>query len=285
MRRFTVVTIFLFSLLVIVSLSFGESIPRVINYQGTLTEINGTPVPDGSYTVEFNLYDVPSGGSSLWLEKWDGTTSSAIVTGGVFNVMLGTHNPLPANFFANHPVAYLGVKVGTDTEMLPRQRLSSVGYAFAAGNGIPKGGIIMWSGEATVIPEGWALCDGTNGTPNLVDRFVVGAGSIYPVAATGGESAHVLTSNEMPSHTHAQNAHTHGVTDPGHMHNYWYYFNTVGAGYPGGEDSNVPGGRDTSTSTTGISINGVVAQNLNTGGGQAHNILPPYFALAYIMKL
>ena len=49
---------------------------------------------------------------------------------------------------------------------------------------IPKGGIIMWSGATTAIPQGWALCDGTNGTPNLRDRFIVGAGSTYAVAAS-----------------------------------------------------------------------------------------------------
>ena len=51
---------------------------------------------------------------------------------------------------------------------------------------VPTGFIGMWSGSASTIPTGWALCDGTNGTPNLTDRFVLGAGKAYQPGATGG---------------------------------------------------------------------------------------------------
>jgi microcystin-dependent protein len=60
---------------------------------------------------------------------------------------------------------------------------------------VPAGAIIMWSGAS--VPSGWALCDGTNDTPNLVNRFVVGAGSTYSLDATGGSANATL-----PSHTH-----------------------------------------------------------------------------------
>ena len=50
----------------------------------------------------------------------------------------------------------------------------------------PSGGIVMWSGSVASIPSGWLLCDGTNGTPDLRNRFIVGAGSTYAVGATGG---------------------------------------------------------------------------------------------------
>jgi hypothetical protein len=56
--------------------------------------------------------------------------------------------------------------------------------------GVPIGGIILWSGEVVDIPAGFQLCDGTNGTPNLQDRFVLGAGSTYAVGATGGALSH-----------------------------------------------------------------------------------------------
>jgi hypothetical protein len=54
---------------------------------------------------------------------------------------------------------------------------------------VPVGGIIMYSGSSTLIPSGWKLCDGTNGTPDLRDKFVVGAGSTYAVGGTGGSNA------------------------------------------------------------------------------------------------
>lgn len=78
-------------------------------------------------------------------------------------------------------------------------------------NAIPSGIICMWSGESTDIPSGWHLCDGTQNTPDLRDRFIVGAGSTYGVGTTGGEATHKLTTNEMPSHNH-------GFTGISHSH-------------------------------------------------------------------
>lgn len=60
----------------------------------------------------------------------------------------------------------------------------------------PEGGIILWSGSIATIPTGWVICDGTNSTPDLRDRFVVGAGSTYAVDATGGAST-------LTAHTHS----------------------------------------------------------------------------------
>jgi microcystin-dependent protein len=253
------------------SISYGGTIPQIINYQGTLTDTSGSPVPDGQYGVVFNIYDVPTGGTPLWTEIWNNTTVPVSTIKGIFNVLLGANNTIPLSFFNDHTVTYLGIKVGNDSEMAPRQRISSVAYAFTAGSGgVPKGAIIMWSGAIDQIPEGWALCDGNNGTPDLRDRFVVGAGSGYAVGATGGEAMHTLTIAEMPSHTHIQNAHTHDLIG-------WCINHSAVAcdnGWAGG-----------STWTKSGVISSITATNQNTGGGAAHNNLPPYYALAFIMKL
>lgn len=244
----------------------SAGVPQMINYQGTLTDVGGTVVPNGNYSIEFKIYDVASGGASLWSEKWDTTTSQVPVVGGTFNVMLGFQNPIPASFFADHPVTYLGIKVGTDSEMLPRQQITSVGYAFTAGNGVPKGGIIMWSGTIDgngspiingVADTSWHICNGTGGTPNLTDKFIMGAGGTYAVGNTGGEKTHILTVAEMPAHAHKIGGH---------------YFSKSGTGTQFNSVSNYP---DSDTSLTGETV----------GGGGAHNNLPPYFALAFIMKL
>ncbi len=136
---------------------------------------------------------------------------------------------------------------------------------------LPTGIITMWSGAIGSIPAGWALCDGTNGTPNLRDRFVMGAGGGYAVGLTGGEAAHVLTVAEMPTHTH-------GVTDPGHRHGYRNGGGTTSSGYAANSNDGTHPTQYTDNATTGITVN-------NAGGGNAHNNLPPYYALAFIMKL
>lgn len=145
--------------------------------------------------------------------------------------------------------------------------LVSNGSAWTSGSGFPSGGIIMWSGSIASIPSGWYLCDGTNSTPDLRSRFVVGAGSTYAVAATGGSADAIVV-----SHTH-----TATVTDPGHFHTnaVTSYLNpaSTGGGSPYG------GNGPTSTNTTGITV-----ANSTTGSSGTNANLPPYYALAYIMK-
>jgi hypothetical protein len=244
--------------------SLYAGVPQMINYQGTLTDKNGAAVPNGNYNLLFKIYDVASGGAALWTEKWDTTTSQITVVGGIFNAMLGFQNPIPASFFADHPVTYLGITVGTDSEMLPRQQITSVGYAFTAGNGVPKGGIIMWSGAIDQVPDGWALCDGVERTlydgtkitpPNLKDKFVMGAGGGYAVAASGGTSAINL------AHTHAYSGSTGMIL---------------------GEHSNRSSG---SYDTAGDQHYHEYSGTTGAGGNSTQDILPPYYALAFIMKL
>ena len=65
---------------------------------------------------------------------------------------------------------------------------------------VPLGAIVMWAGSLAAIPSGWALCDGNNGTPNLQDRFIVGAGSAYAVGASGGADTKTTSSNGAHNH-------------------------------------------------------------------------------------
>ncbi|MBI4688573.1 MAG: tail fiber protein [Nitrospirae bacterium] len=298
--------------------SHAVTVPQMINYSGTLNGINGNPVANGNYSMEFRIYNVASGGVALWTEKWDTTTSQVAVVSGTFNVMLGAidkvNNPIPANFFQENPETFLGIKVGNDSEMLPRQKITSVGYALSAWNGVPKGGIIMWSGAITDIPAGWALCDGSNGTPNLRDRFVVGAGSGYAVHATGG-----TTTNNI-SHTHSGPSHQHGIFGNdlnhyhgvnGHTHD---YIGSTGIS-PQRRDASTSGStdfsdRDHTHSYSGTTDAGTLYAtkwaseqgfNLNHNHGGATDAngtgqtgsegstslenRPPYYALAFIMKL
>jgi hypothetical protein len=144
---------------------------------------------------------------------------------------------------------------------------------------IPAGVILMWSSSIATIPSGWLLCDGTNGTPNLVDRFVVGAGFTYQPGTTGGSANAVLV-----SHTH-----TASVTDPQHFHvqtrndasgaqQQTATGPSVGTGYATANGGSNPA-IGTQLAATGISVT-----NSTEGVSGTNANLPPYYALVYIMK-
>ena len=134
------------------------------------------------------------------------------------------------------------------------------------------GMIMIWSGSSASIPSGWVLCDGTNSTPDLRNKFVVGAGSTYSVGATGGSADAVVV-----SHTHTA---TSVVTDPGHNHQYIRDKDAGSISSHQYSDSNA-GYLNTSTSTTGITV---ATTNASTGVSGTNANLPPYYALCYIMK-
>jgi microcystin-dependent protein len=126
----------------------------------------------------------------------------------------------------------------------------------------PKGIVVIWSGNLADIPKGWALCDGTQGTPDLRGRFVLGVNpsdnkndlTARPMKTTGGAETHTLTVEEMPSHVHKILQETNNSCNCG------------GGGCACG----------------GF---GYVADSKEAGSNNPHNNMPPYFALAYIMKL
>ena len=166
---------------------------------------------------------------------------------------------------------------------------------FVAINGVPVGAIVMWAGTLATIPTGWGLCDGTDGKPNLLGRFVKGVASsgVNP-SGTGGASTVTLDTANLPSHAHTQQgsfslasgyadsagAHTHTYNAP--LSPYLMSLNDI-AGYAG-----------RSTGTTGSagshthSVSGTITISGETGGvgsGSAFSIEPPYFEIAYIIKL
>jgi hypothetical protein len=143
-----------------------------------------------------------------------------------------------------------------------------IGTAPASGATIPAGLISIWSGATGAVPTGWYICDGTNGTPDLRNRFIVGAGSTYSVGANGG-SADAIT----VTHTHTATS-----TDAGHTHSIG---TTSGTGIVQGGGLN---GYATSGGTSGPGIASVTTTNANAGTSGTNANLPPYWALAYIMK-
>lgn len=130
----------------------------------------------------------------------------------------------------------------------------------AAGGGLPTGCIVMWSGAADNVPEGFALCNGENGTPDLRDRFVVGAGNTYAVDAVGGEAEHTLNEKEMPKNL-TLDRNIYGSTGSG-----WFSFTS-------------------STSSSAKPIYQSSFLTLRNAESKPFSIIPPYYALCFIMKL
>jgi len=120
----------------------------------------------------------------------------------------------------------------------------------------------MWSGSIASIPTGWALCNGSSGTPDLRDRFIVGAGSGYSVAATGGTADAVVVS------------HTHNVTN-GSANSFTAVTSVSDEPVNQGGGGAVQVADQESSTTFTIQSEGSSGTNQN---------LPPYYALAFIMR-
>jgi hypothetical protein len=149
-----------------------------------------------------------------------------------------------------------------------------IGTSPAAATPIPTGAILLWSGSIGSIPAGFVLCNGNNSTPDLRDRFIVGAGSTYAVDATGGSADATL-----PTHTHTA---TSTVTDPGHLHSIGFFQDNGNTGTnPYGSVSTTSFSVNTATAVTGITV---ATTNANAGVSGTNANLPPYYALCYIMK-
>ena len=161
---------------------------------------------------------------------------------------------------------------GTNTTQIASTAFVTTAVAAA----FPSGGIIIWSGSSASIPSGWVLCNGSNSTPDLRDKFVVGAGSTYAVGATGGSANAIVV-----SHTHTA---TSTVTDPQHRHT--SPTNSVtGPGTGGGGRFIAGDSGGGNVNTTLVSTGITVATTNSTEGSSGTNAnLPPYYALCYIMK-
>lgn len=167
----------------------------------------------------------------------------------------------------NTPIGGTTPAAGAFTTLSASGAITASG-GFTGGGIIPSGGIILWSGSVASIPAGWLLCNGTSGTPDLRDRFVVGAGSTYAVAATGGSADAIVVS------------HTHTMQSAGaHVHTYNEAINT-GPHPTGSGRSDVTFNQSSNTGSAGTHTH-----TIDSAGSSGTNAnLPPYYALAYIMK-
>lgn len=196
-----------------------------------------------------------------------------------------------------------GNLLGTPTAPTPvitnsSERIATTAYVRGI---VPAGIVAMWSGTIANIPAGWLLCNGSSSTPNLLNRFVICAGGDFAVGVSGGSRnavvvAHTHTFSATTGNQSANHSHT-GTTDAAgaHTHSYIYRDGNLGGNYTNGGPYGVErqratdsAGNHTHTFTTGANQQ---SHNHNVSGSTASSgvsgtdaNMPPYYALAFIMK-
>jgi microcystin-dependent protein len=159
-------------------------------WDANLDQIAALAVTDGNIIV---------GNGSAWVAESGATvrTSLGLGTAATLNVGTSANNIVQLNGSAQLPAVDGSLLTGIVA--------------------IPTGAILLWSGSVASIPSGFVICDGTNSTPDLRDRFIVGAGNTYAVDATGGANTVALAEANLAAHTHSVSGTT--VSDGAHTHN------------------------------------------------------------------
>ena len=264
-----------------------------INIAGSSTAVNLNVT--GDLTVGGQLKDGDGNfGTAGQVLRSDGTDTEWVNTGSLAAGAAAEVGVSAASANANHFITMVdtasgneNIRVDTDLTYNPVTNTLNVPNISGNGSGLSgiesfvTGMIILWYGNTGNIPTGFVLCDGNNNTPDLRDRFVVGAGSAYSPNNTGGSSSVTLSESQLPSHNHSA---TSTVNDPGHHHEYIDQYVVINNGYrpwPASNNDCAQRNIDTTNATTGITVSTTVG---NTGSGTAIENRPPYYALCYIMK-
>jgi microcystin-dependent protein len=257
----------------VLSITGTPGTPRTItipNVSKTYTVKNRANAAVNIKTSSGVAFSVPTLAEAyIYCDGNDAVTGRVITDAA--NAFTSNTNPLNNTALTGIPIAPTAAPGTNNTQ------IATTAFVQTA---LPIGSVIMWFGSLGTIPTGWQICDGTNGTPDLRDRFVVGAGTTYALGDTGGANTVTLDTTQIPSHTHTGTtanrniAHTHGSgtiaignTDLTHSH--------TGSGTT--SDRNVD---HTHSGTTGTVSNDHVhgfsgSGSTNGAGGHSHSINDP----------
>ena len=234
----------------IVSLAAGDATGAI--------QISGSNIADNSITTS-KILDLEVGTSDL---ADDAVTTAKITDSNVTTAKIANLNVTTAKI--------------ADDAVTTDKLANSINTSITAAS-FTTGMIMMFTGNTA--PSGWVFCDNSTaaqaaGAPDLRDRFIVGSGSTYSVGNTGGSNSVSLSNDQLPEHRHsfsASNTHRHQQTT----------YN-ISSGGGGGSSSRRLAESTGNTANTTITISGNTGY---VGQGDAHENRPPYYALAFIMKL
>lgn len=232
------------------------AVPHLVRYQGQAVDSQGVPL-QGPYTLTFRLYDADTAGTIVWQEQ----QANVPLNKGHFSVLLGQVTALNVDWSQS---LWLSIQVGTDPELLPRQRITSVPLAIRsevaeglvtqittstitddANTLVPSGAVMFF--DAATCPTGWTEMTNAKG------RYLVG----LPAGGTHGATVGTALANQE---NRPAGAHGHAVSDPGHTHT--YPLSVPGLTSPSGwhfgvwaaQDANWTPQRDISREMTGITV-------------------------------
>ena len=290
-----------------------------INIAGSSTAVNLNVTND--LTVGGKLKDGDGNfGTAGQVLRSDGTNTEWVNTWTLAAGAAAEVGVSAASANANHFITMVdtasgneNIRVDTDLTYNPvTNTLTATNFAGSGANltGIEAfvtGMILLWYGNTGNIPSGFVLCDGNNSTPDLRDRFVIGAGSAYSPGNTGGSSSVTLSTSQLPSHNHSLSA--SGTTGGGGSHRHYGFANATGgqqrtgsnlsannfaakgtgAGNiyetynitTAGNDASAGKTSEASSHTHSFSLSGNTG---SAGSGSSIENRPPYYALCYIMK-
>jgi hypothetical protein len=241
--------------------------------------VNLSPIGNGFQF--FNNDGLPLNAGKIFTYQAGSTTPLATYTdssGLIANtnpIILGTDGRPPSTIWLTQGFFYKFVlKTAADVTIQTYDNLYGIiGATPPAATPIPTGAIFLWSGSIGSIPAGYVLCNGLNATPDLRDRFIVGAGNSYAVNATGGSADAVVVAHTHTGTTAANGSHQHGL---------------VPLYRPAGDSDRGAGSSIFSIDELGLTdfagLHDHTFTTNSTGSSGTNANLPPYYALCYIMK-
>lgn len=211
-------------------------------------------------------------------------SKSIISNSGDFydEVVVGSESTYPSDEKIKQKECLIRVYKGSET--VPRASLRLMRYsAESTSSSVPQGSIIPWYGSPGNIPDGFALCDGKNGTPDLRDRFLVGAGNAYKLGDIGGENSVKLAATQIGNHYHAFGSYDSNNGWFVRLPSYATFPMPPGSGRAWWNGKGDWRGFQGPFATQSLDL--VTSLAISTAAQEAHENRPPYYALHYIMKL